>query len=58
MRKLLYWIACRWERAFEGRREDIYMPEEDLGRVVTYYIAPWSEGRRAKRKKERKNDKK
>lgn len=57
MRKVSDWIACLLERAIVGRRTDIYMPEEDLEGVMVY-MEPGSEDRRAKWKKERKNDKK
>lgn len=57
MSKLLNWIACLWKRAFCELDEDIYMPDEAWTHVVGY-MKPEENERRAKRKKERKNDKK
>ena len=57
MSKLSNWLTGLVERAFYGRQEDIYMPEEDLTHVVGY-MKPEEDEQGAKRKKERRNDKK
>ena len=58
MGRFSQWIAGLVERAFYGRRDFYYVPDEDLGRVVAY-MEP-GDGKRRRRavwKRERANEK-
>lgn len=57
MGRFSQWIAGLVERAFYGRRDFYYVPDEDLGRVVAY-MEPCDGKcrRRAVRKREKREN--
>ena len=58
MGRFSQWISGLVERAFCGRRDFYYVPDEDLRRVVAYMEpGDGKRRRRAVRKRERTNEK-